>query len=628
MALLLAMLAVVRLNAQTNTAPSTGVSEARVVALKNLRFGMFICWSFSTFSGKEWTPGVTNIDLFAAKDCDTDQWAKTAKDAGMGYILFLTKHHDGFCLWDTQTTDRKVTKAKLGRDVLAELRKSCDKYGIKLALYFSEGEWAWPDFPGGRQRRNNGGYNPEMKKAQLKELLTRYGPVEYIWFDYAVGDGGLSHADTIAFVKSLQPDCFVGFNNGDQEGADIRLGEEGRPGSLNDHKAAGRHMDRPAAKSYQLAEFTYPILPKHQGGAMWFYSLPSHDSLCLPAEKLYADYLGAVNFGNIFSLDVGPDYSGRLREIDVKTLQQVGRFIRGEAKPVVTDESCEQPSPEEMAKAAGVTLPHQPWHVANVWWDFQKPTEHFTSLEMDVTIDRDIPSTYNLYVSPCGIAKINDLQFYGGLQSNINGWQNATNHERIFPGHGVIFSRWSSDKKAPVGLENVRVAGEDCLVESAGYEGEFCSVRRPFAWTKGSYTYRIEKGATEIANGKTNTWFICKVKSADGSVREVGSLRFEGDDFTFWARHSAFVEVYSTAKIPHANIPKVNVTFGWPRVNGNQVPLKKASAYYPSKTGPASPDCCWIKADGERVRVEVGAIFVRDEARRRHELKLSSAQTD
>lgn len=289
------------------------------------------------------------------------------------------------------------------------------------------------------------------------------------------------------------------------------------------------------------------------------------------------------------------------------------------------DESCVQPSPEEMAKAAGVTLPHQPWHVANIWWDFQKPVEHFTSLEMDVTIDRDIPTNYNLYVSPCGIADINGLRFYGGLQSNINGWPNATNHDRVFPGHGAIFSRWSSDKKTPVDLDNVRVAGDDCLVESAGYEGEFCSVRRPFAWTKGTYTYCIEKGATDIADGKTNTWFTCKVKSADGSVREVGSLRFEGDDFTFWARHAAFVEVYSTAVVPRSYIPKVNVTFGWPRLNGEKVPLKKVSAYYPDKnSNPASPDCAWIKADGENVRVEVGAIFVRDEKLRRHPVKLEN----
>ncbi|MEI2726201.1 MAG: alpha-L-fucosidase [Verrucomicrobiota bacterium] len=100
-------------------------SDARVKELQNLRWGMFICWSFSTFSGKEWTPGVTNLALFNPTGCDTEQWVETAKDAGMGYILFLTKHHDGFCLWDTKTTDRKVTKSPLGRDVLAELKRSC-----------------------------------------------------------------------------------------------------------------------------------------------------------------------------------------------------------------------------------------------------------------------------------------------------------------------------------------------------------------------------------------------------------------------------------------------------------------------------------------------------------------------
>ena len=309
------------------------ISERRVTELKQLRFGMFICWSFSTFSGQEWTPGVTNLTLFVAKDCDTDKWAKTAKEAGMGYILFLPKHHAGFCLWDTKTTERKVTRAALGRDVLAELRKSCDKYGIKLALYFSEGEWAWPDKPTGGRYDSNGGYNPEMKKAQLKELLTQYGPIEYIWFDHAIGDGGLSHEETVAVCKALQPDCFIGFNHGPAAG-DIRLGEMGHPGPLTDESGAGfnaGHMK--GYKGYRLAEFTYPILPAHQGGAMWFYSLPQHDKLCLPAEKLYADYLGAAKYENIFSLDVGPDYAGKLREVDVQTLRKVGQYIRGELKP-------------------------------------------------------------------------------------------------------------------------------------------------------------------------------------------------------------------------------------------------------------------------------------------------------
>ncbi len=171
----------------------------RAEELKGLHWGMFICWSFSTFSGKEWTGGVKDVAFFKATDVDTDQWARTAREAGMGYILFLTKHHDGFCLWDTKTTDRKVTKAPLRRDVLAELKKSCDKNGIKLALYFSEGDWTWPEAVDGQGGK--GGRNPEMKKAQLKELLTHYGPVEYIWFDHAVGDGGLSHKETMAWCK-------------------------------------------------------------------------------------------------------------------------------------------------------------------------------------------------------------------------------------------------------------------------------------------------------------------------------------------------------------------------------------------------------------------------------------------
>jgi len=286
---------------------------------------------------------------------------------------------------------------------------------------------------------------------------------------------------------------------------------------------------------------------------------------------------------------------------------------------------CAQPTPEEMAAAAGVKLPKRPWHVANIWWDFEKPVEHFTSLEMDVTIDRDVPETYNLYVSPCGVAEINGLQFYGGIQSNINGWADKDNRKRVHSGRGAIFSRWSSDKKTPIGLEHVRTASPECLVESAGYEGEFASVRRPFAWKKGTYTWSITKGETVDHKGARATWFTCRVKDqAGGPAVEVGSLLFEGKDFTFWAKHSAFVEVYSTERIPKSNIPKVNVTFGWPRVNGEKAAVKKASAYYPdpAKGVPGSPDCATVRTDGDKCIVEVGAIFKRDEAKRRHSLDI------
>jgi alpha-L-fucosidase len=293
----------------------------RVQELKDLRWGMFICWSFSTFSGQEWTGWVskdTNYDkLFPAKTVDTDQWARTAKEAEMGYILFLTKHHDGFCLWDTKTTERKVTNAPLGKDVLRALKKSCDKYGIKLALYFSEGDWTFPGAEDGKGGK--GGNNPEMKKAQLKELLTQYGPIEYLWLDCAAGDGGLSRKETTEWCKKWQPGCFVGYNCNDVSG-DIRLGEMGHAGPIKDPNYPNHN--------WLAAEFTYPILPSHQGGAMWFYSLPKHDELVHPVAKLWDDYRSAVKYGNILSIDVGPDYESKLRKVDVNTLMRVGQMIR------------------------------------------------------------------------------------------------------------------------------------------------------------------------------------------------------------------------------------------------------------------------------------------------------------
>lgn len=301
--------------------------SVRAKEVSDLHFGMFICWSYSTFSGKEWTGEPHDVSFFKATGCHTDQWAQTAREAGMKYILFLTKHHDGFCLWDTQTTDLKVTNAPLKRDVLKELRASCDKQGIKLALYFSEGDWNWPEAV--RGEGGKGGIHPEMKKAQLKELLTQYGPIEFIWFDAAVADGGLSHQETVEWVHQFQPNTFCGFNAGQPAGR-LSLRERGAAGPLGGEgltwvEEAGNNEK--SYNNYLVAEFTYPLLPKHEGGADWFYSLPAHDSLAFPAEKVYGDYKEAVKYGNIFSLNIGPDYEGNIREIDRKVLREVGHMI-------------------------------------------------------------------------------------------------------------------------------------------------------------------------------------------------------------------------------------------------------------------------------------------------------------
>ncbi|MCF6357918.1 MAG: hypothetical protein L3J54_08945, partial [Draconibacterium sp.] len=129
------------------------------------------------------------------------------------------------------------------------------------------------------------------------------------------------------FINQFQPNCFIGFNTGETAGR-LNLRERGRPGQIGDKKAVwGENHLKDNYENFLVAEFTYPILPKHKGGADWFYSLPKHDTLCHPTEKLYNDYVGAVKFGNIFSIDIGPNYEGKIRDIDVKTLTEVGELI-------------------------------------------------------------------------------------------------------------------------------------------------------------------------------------------------------------------------------------------------------------------------------------------------------------
>ena len=322
--LLLTATASIALLIACNAAPQIDLTPkpdaVRGKEIADMKWGMFICWSMASAinAPSEWVRTPVKPEQFNASGCDTDQWCKTAKEANMGYILFLAKHHDGFCLWDTKTTDLKVTNSPLGIDVIAKLRKSCDKYGIKLALYFSEGDWTMD------RKKATDPEQAEFKKAQLKELLTQYGPVEFIWFDHAAGFGGLDHLNTDKWVRQWQPNCFSGFNHGQPAGR-ISLRERGTPGPIGNATAMGNQMANEKNFAFTVAEFTYPINQKY-----WFFNIVNPEQPNVPVKKIYEDYLGAVKYGNIFSIDVGPNLEGKLREIDVKALQQVGRWIRGE----------------------------------------------------------------------------------------------------------------------------------------------------------------------------------------------------------------------------------------------------------------------------------------------------------
>jgi alpha-L-fucosidase len=197
---------------------------------QDMRFGMFIHWGPVSLKGTEigWSRGaqvpIAEYDnlykKFNPTKFDADHWVAIAKAAGMKYIVLTTKHHDGFCLWDTKLTDYNIMSTPFHHDVVKELAAACKKQGIAFGTYYSVCDWRNPDFPltspgGSKQRPKSDidAYNRYLL-GQIEELVTNYGPLVTIWNDmpqYFKGRG----AKTINMVRKLQPDILVNDRTGD-----------------------------------------------------------------------------------------------------------------------------------------------------------------------------------------------------------------------------------------------------------------------------------------------------------------------------------------------------------------------------------------------------------------------------
>ena len=203
---------------------------AAVARWQDMRFGMFIHWGPVSITGKEigWSRGKeTPIEVydnlykqFNPANYNADEWVSVAKAAGMKYIVLTTKHHDGFCLWDTKLTDYNIMNTPFKRDVLKELAAACKRQGIALGTYYSTCDWHHPDFPltspGGKVRREKSDIDSYQRflLAQIRELITNYGPLLTIWNDVPQEFKGRGAA-TIKMVRELQPDILINNRTGD-----------------------------------------------------------------------------------------------------------------------------------------------------------------------------------------------------------------------------------------------------------------------------------------------------------------------------------------------------------------------------------------------------------------------------
>jgi alpha-L-fucosidase len=219
----------------------TGVQkEKRMEWWTQARFGMFIHWGIYAVPARhEWIKRYERIsdedyqkyfDHFDPDLYNPKEWAAKAKAAGMKYVVLTTKHHDGFCMWDSKHTDYKVTGTPYKKDLLKPFVDAFRAEGIRVGFYYSLIDWHHPDFTYDRQHPN-GPSDPQERAAanekrdmkkyqqymknQVTELLTQFGQIDILWLDFSYpGENGKGHQDwdaeeLLKLVRKLQPNIIV-----------------------------------------------------------------------------------------------------------------------------------------------------------------------------------------------------------------------------------------------------------------------------------------------------------------------------------------------------------------------------------------------------------------------------------
>ena len=323
--------------------------QRRTAWYAKARFGMFIHWGLYAIPARgEWVRSVERIPSgdydpymqeFAPAHCDMMEWMRTARAAGMQYVVMTAKHHDGFCLFDSACTDFKSTNTPAGRDFVREYLEAARACGLRAGLYFSLIDWRHPDFPHyGDQHhpmRDDPAYSNENRDFdryltylhnQVRELCTNYGKLDLLWFDFSYGElrgEAWKATDLINMVRTLQPDVII----------DNRLEVSGEGfGSLAACAPTPYHGDFVSpeqiippnglrdAEGKPLIWESCVTMNNH-----WGYCATDHDYK--PASMLIKKLVECVSKGGNLLLNVGPDAQGRFPKESAEALAEIGRWM-------------------------------------------------------------------------------------------------------------------------------------------------------------------------------------------------------------------------------------------------------------------------------------------------------------
>lgn len=322
------------------------IPDTQQLAWQELEMTAFIHFTVNTFTGLEWGTGEESPELFNPSEFDARQWAKIISEAGMKMIILTCKHHDGFCLWPTKTTDHSVKYSgwRSGSgDVVKEVREACNEYGLKFGIYLS---------PWDRNAESYGdspAYNSFFME-QLKELLTWYGTIDEVWFDGANGEGPNGKVQVYDWeayyrlIERYQPEAVTAIMGEDIRwvGTESGYGRETEwsvtafaPGGSNASKSINESLDLKASSSDLGSRkiikkagklFWYPAEVDVSIRPGWFYHKEEDDKV-KSLEKLFDIYINSVGRNAVLLLNIPPDTRGLIHENDAGRLKEFKNYL-------------------------------------------------------------------------------------------------------------------------------------------------------------------------------------------------------------------------------------------------------------------------------------------------------------
>ncbi len=296
------------------------VPSPEQVAWQRMEFIGFIHFGINTFTNREWGNGKEDPKLFQPTAFDARQWVRVAKDAGIKMLIVTAKHHDGFCLWPTKTTEHCVRNSpwRDGKgDIVGDVAKACREGGLEFGFYLSPWDRNNPHYG------DSPAYN-KIFKDQLRELLTHYGEIGEVWFDGACGEGPSGKKQVYDWrgyyrvVRERQPKALIAIC-----GPDIRwVGNESGVARETEWSVQRANPARHPGKKWVWwpAECDVSIRPG------WFYH-ESQDDKVKSLKHLLDIYYKSVGRNSVLLLNIPPDRRGLLHENDAKRLRELRRVL-------------------------------------------------------------------------------------------------------------------------------------------------------------------------------------------------------------------------------------------------------------------------------------------------------------